>query len=132
MTKINVNHLINRFDDIRRCSSFIHRIPRAILTPDWKPYQEDFRFMKLGMAESPDISIEENFLSIRMDFWRNLMGNVSVPREQLFFKDNDDESISEKNQTISLYSEFSISNFILYFIISNFLVFTYQSTFNTI
>ncbi|XP_063978679.1 carboxylic ester hydrolase-like [Diachasmimorpha longicaudata] len=78
-------------------SSFVKRgAPFAQLTPDWRPYQEDFRFMRLGMEErSPDISMERYFLPIRMDFWYRLMSNVSVPREQLFFELYEDDSAED-------------------------------------
>ncbi|KAH0550403.1 hypothetical protein KQX54_019183 [Cotesia glomerata] len=72
-------------------------IPRARLTPDWEPYQEDFRFMKLGMGRSPVISMEEDFLPIRMEFWRNLMSNVSAPMELIFptREEDQDEDLDE-------------------------------------
>uniref|UniRef100_A0A0C9Q3U1 Carboxylic ester hydrolase n=2 Tax=Fopius arisanus TaxID=64838 RepID=A0A0C9Q3U1_9HYME len=85
-------------------------VPSAQLTPDWRPYQEDFRFMRLGMERSPDISMESYFLPIRMDFWYRLMGNVSVPREQLFFElyeDDTAEDVTKEDSTnaISGHSE---------------------------
>ncbi|XP_015117064.1 esterase E4 [Diachasma alloeum] len=77
-------------------SSFVKTgAPFAQLTPDWRPYQEDFRFMRLGMERSPDISMERYFLPIRMDFWYRLMGNVSVPREQLFFELYEDDTAED-------------------------------------
>ncbi|XP_008560044.1 esterase FE4 [Microplitis demolitor] len=66
-------------------------IPSARLTPDWEPYREDFRFMKIGMGRSPDISMKEGFLPIRMKFWRNLMSSVTAPMELIFPPQKNDD-----------------------------------------
>lgn len=83
--------LADRSNDIRWSPSFIHRIPSARLTPDWEPYREDFRFMKIGMGRSPDISMKEGFLPIRMKFWRNLMSSVTAPMELIFPPQKNDD-----------------------------------------
>ncbi|XP_034951576.1 esterase FE4-like [Chelonus insularis] len=73
-------------------------IPSAQLTPDWEPYRVDFRFMKLGMGRSPDISMQKDFLPIRMEFWRDLMGNVSVSREISFPNINEKEEDADQHE----------------------------------
>lgn len=67
------------------------RVPSARLTPDWEPYKEDQRYMKIGSGRLPDISMEKDFLPVRMGFWEYLMGNVSQPLDKLFLRDNDNK-----------------------------------------
>lgn len=61
------------------------------------------------MGRSPDISMEADFLPVRMEFWHDLMARVSVPREELFPQistthDNDDDKPQPKNATVQVNS----------------------------
>nr|QCC89032.1 carboxylesterase 17 [Meteorus pulchricornis] len=83
-------------------------IPSAQLSPQWRPYQEDFRFMRLGMGRSPDILMENDFHPMRMEFWNNLMKSVGAPRDIIFPQTieengNDDDTPNQlmKNATMS-------------------------------
>lgn len=52
--------------------------------------------MKLGMGRSPDISMENDFLPMRMEFWNNLMTSVGAPRDTLFPEVIDDNENEEE------------------------------------
>ncbi|XP_031776973.1 esterase FE4 [Nasonia vitripennis] len=54
-------------------------VPSARLTSSWEPFQEHRRFMRFGDGRSIDRAMEQDFLTERMDFWRDLMGNYSLP-----------------------------------------------------
>ncbi|XP_020284672.1 esterase E4-like isoform X2 [Pseudomyrmex gracilis] len=64
----------------------IEGTPRASKAPEWPDYREYQRFMRFGIDKSPDIMVQADFLSDRMEFWEKLMADVpeTEPIEYLF------------------------------------------------
>ncbi|KAK0167316.1 hypothetical protein PV327_004731, partial [Microctonus hyperodae] len=99
-------------------------IPSAQLSPHWQPYQEDFRFMKLGMGRSPDISMENDFLPMRMEFWNNLMTSVGAPRDTLFPEVIDDNEDGEEAVNQILMNATNLPNSVKSFLLDIKIIFT--------
>lgn len=51
---------------------YIYRIPKARYTPEWPNYRDHHEFMRFGIDKSPEIVVQTDFLSDRMEFWKKL------------------------------------------------------------
>ncbi|XP_026827449.1 esterase FE4 [Ooceraea biroi] len=53
-------------------------VPRAWQIPAWPDYRDHHEFMRFGIDISPDIVVQTDFLSNRMEFWEKLSANMSA------------------------------------------------------
>ena len=76
----------------------IYRKPSAQFTYiEWKPYQENHEFMRIGNGSTATISIQDDFLAEKMKFWEHLMKDVSYPLEESIVVSN--ETNNNNNET---------------------------------
>jgi len=54
---------------------YMYRIPKAWLMPEWPNYHDHHEFMRFGFDKSPEIVVQTDFLSDRMEFWEKLALN---------------------------------------------------------
>lgn len=47
------------------------------MIPEWPDYRDHHEFMRFGIGESPDIVVQADFLSDRIEFWEKLMADVA-------------------------------------------------------
>lgn len=53
-------------------------IPKTWSIPAWPDYRDHHQFMRFGNDTSPEIVVQSDFLSDRMEFWDKLMANMST------------------------------------------------------
>ncbi|XP_033223203.1 esterase E4-like isoform X2 [Belonocnema kinseyi] len=59
---------------------------------EWKPYQENHEFMRLGNGSSATISMERDFLAEKMKFWEQLLKDVSYPLDETVLISNNNDN----------------------------------------
>jgi hypothetical protein len=52
------------------------------MIPAWPDYRDHHEFMRFGIDTLPDIVVQTDFLSDRMEFWEKLMAN-QLPSESM-------------------------------------------------
>ncbi|XP_043289142.1 juvenile hormone esterase-like [Venturia canescens] len=96
--------------------------PSVRLTTDWRAYQENGEYMRIGTGRSTEMRMEQDFLPERMGFWEYLMANVSYPFDKLFPVDSDDDYSNESEEKGGSTRDVATSSYFSYFL-NTFLLF---------
>ncbi|XP_014476490.1 PREDICTED: esterase E4-like [Dinoponera quadriceps] len=92
-------------------------VPRAWMILKWPDYRDHHKFMRFGIEGSPEIVVQADFLSARMEFWEKLIANVSVKYDiELDVSTNSPESMITVSDAIDHKLTFSLAILTIVFV----------------
>jgi len=91
------------------------------MIPAWPDYRDHHQFMRFGIDTSPDIVVQTDFPSDRIEFWEKLIANQLLPESNSSVPDPPETVGSANTVGCGLIAH---SIFIIYFLLSiNYLFF---------